>query len=481
MPRIIQILVIAALVLTIAAPGFAWGPKTQTAIVSNALLLISKNENIPLTRLKKDVQSGSLLSMDMLKELYPDLESNAVRAIEAEMALLQAVQGDKIDPYFAFRLGALGKLVAEITSPMQESEARYRTLYFADVSKNVQRATLKLKKREFVDPKTYFADVVAAANVHNELLQREYQNGTGFRGLAGTRLPEDLSRSVNAVADVWYTILTNTAVQGNISSGQLRNYVELAYTFYIRRANLAEIDAAEARLDRLVSKTADMQVRIGNLFFEGGFPDRAVKIYRAVLADDPNRRDVIDKIADYYVERGKKALTDKRLEGALDAFKQALDANPLHPSAERHRLETLTQIEARDARLAQDQAHLDSAEQFQALAEEEVLNDRYTEALVLLRRAQELLYQVSDEFPTENQRRIRNINNVRYRMQELKQSVVANAQSFSGSGFALDIQHTAQNIVENATTETLRALMKAEYNDELARLQKEMAPVATLK
>ncbi len=110
-------------VLAFAAPAGAWGPKTQLAIVTNALHLLSKTSNIPLERLERHLRDGAMVSLSGLERIYARIEDDPTAAIESEMYLLETAQSGRVDPYFAFRLGTLGKLVAEAVSPMRGENA----------------------------------------------------------------------------------------------------------------------------------------------------------------------------------------------------------------------------------------------------------------------------------------------------------------------------------------------------------------------
>lgn len=466
---------------TLAWPAGAWGPSTQNAIVTTALHLISKEANIPLDRLQKDLQAGASLSMDMVSKLYPFLASSAIGAIESEMILLQAVQGDRVDPYFAYRLGVLGKLVAEVTAPLAEAEIRYRNLYYADVEGQIRNVALKSSPRQVVDPPIYLPRVIAEAASRDDVIEREYQDGTGFEGVARALLPQDASRSVNAVADVWFTILSGRGPKGNVSDSQLRRYVEEAYSFYIARENTAEIEAVSPRLDALTPKTPDLQVRIGDMFFDAKLFDRAMDEYRAVLRAAPDRRDVVEKMSAYYVDLGDKALENNRLEEALDAFREALQVNPLHPTAEAQRLTAEGLITARDARLSTNRASIERAQQFETLAEQEALKNRYAEAIALLRQAGAAYDEVTDEFPAEHQRRMRGMNNLRFRIDELKKEIMANAQVFSGTGFVLDARNLARRGDPGLSEEALKTLVRREFENEMKKLEERMAPALAVR
>jgi len=296
-------IVSAALIFVVAAgASFAWGPRAQMAIVNTALNLMAREQSLPLTRLQNDIRAGVRADDAMLAEMFPDLANDPMRAIENEMALLSAVRRPTLDAYYAFRLGALGRVVATVTAPMQQADAIERSQYYKDADMAVDSGALAPAPRRVFETLTPFERVILEANSANDLIQSEYRSGTGFKGAASARLATDVSRSVNTVADIWWTIVTSRAVAGNISDAQLQRYVLKAYGYRIERGNEPEIDAAESYYKELTAFTPDMRASIGDMLYAAGFRERAVREYEATLAAAPQRRDVVGKIGDYYME-----------------------------------------------------------------------------------------------------------------------------------------------------------------------------------
>ncbi len=453
----------AAVICTI--PAAAWGPRAESAIVSTAVHIVSGDVNIPLNRLEKEVQQGALVSNQTLQDLYPDLVGNPVAAIEAEMILLRAVNRQSVDPYFAYRLGALGKLVASTTAPLTRG----------DVESHIVKTPLEPSARMLVEPKSYFSRKIDEANVNTGVIEEEYRDGVGFRGVAGTMLSQDVSRAANATADVWYSILAGPEVAGGVSEAQYRRYALDAYRFYIARGKAGEIDAAAKRLDKLVNRDADLAAAVGDLYFENGFYDRAMAEYKTALALEPGRRDVTERISEYYVRQGEDALTDARLEDALESFETALNANALHPTAEAMRLEAAGMIRDREARLDLNRKYLEEGAGFQDLAEREASRDRYADAVGHLRESEIRYASVTDEFPLEYQKSLAALRDVRTRLDQLKNELIGSAQDFSGSGFALDAQDMAASYGSELDRQALRTMVRTEYLNQMQTVAAELS------
>lgn len=470
-----RLLIATLAVALLAVPAPAWGPKTQLAISTAAMHLLSKESNIQLTKMEDSLRRGAMESQATLTRLYPDMYSGPVQAIESEMLLLKTMRGSQLDNYFAYRMGLLGKLVAMTTAPMATANPTYRNLYYTDVEQAIGSTPVTNFPRETVDPAPYFSRRVAEANVNNDVIEKEYESGVGIGGVAGSLVGEDTSRSVRAVADVWATILTGRPVTGNISDEKMREYCLEGMKFYIARKNTAAVDAAEERYTALVKPTAKYLVALGDAYFEAELSERAIDKYKAALAMDPGQRDVVGRIAEYYVAKGDKDLEKEQLESALEAYTAAVDANPLHESAEGDRLHTAKLIKERDERMAANQGLLDRAEKLASMADEEALGGHSAEAIDLLREAENVYSEVTGEFPLEASLRDRGLSGVRIRVQELKQSIMVNAADFSGTGYVQDVKQLVEQYGQGMDEAGLKAILKRNYDEEYGELSRSLA------
>lgn len=458
-------LLTAALFLgVVCLPAAAWGPRAQTTIVVAAAQLLSKENAIPLAKLLDHIRAGADISPTDFDSLFPDATKDPIRTIQDEMALLQNVREVTLDPYLAYRMGALGKLVARITAPMMTADPRYRTLYYADIENNIGNANLKSSPRREVDPPVYFVAVQREAAARSDVIEREYQAGIGFRGVAGQALGQDISRSVNAVADVWYTILQGRAQVVNISETRVREYFIGALEYYLARRNTAEVSAVYEKLVSLGAQTPEMRKRIADMFYDAEQYERAIQEYRAVLAEQPGRRDVVQRISEYYKRRGEQAMKSGRLDAAREAYRQAAEADRLDPDAQQLLLQTEKRIADREERQKAAQTALDQAFAAEKNAEDCLRRSDYTEAMNQLTQAEQLYASVSDEFPEERRAAQNGLNNVVKRKNQLKDEMLRNAQNFSGSGSSGDVLLLVKSRQSELARESIAELLETERN-----------------
>ncbi len=471
-----KIFSITSIFLIFSISGYCWGPTAQISIISNAIHLLDKELNASLKKLEVDIRNGAAIPDDRLYLLIPTAKTDPIHAIESEINLLIAVKPKKIDPYYAFRLGVLGKLTAQATSPLQNSDNTFRTLYNSDVEKMIEKVSLRTTPRQRVNPSVYFAQLNRQISSRDTIIEQEYKTNIGFKGTASTTLAECVSISLNAVADVWFTVLIPRQVVSSVSDTVLKDYAIQGGLFYARRGNPEEIKINLQKLAELVTFTEDMYIQIGDALLEAGVSELAVQQYQNAISLNPNRKDIARKIADYYIDMGNKARETKKLEEALDWFKNAANADPLHPNAERLRLEAEHDIKERDARLAQAKEALERADKLQSTAEQEALTGRIAEAIVLLKQALLTYNEVTDEFPLESQQKNRGIRIVNAKIGELKGQLLESAKNFSGKYPDFDLQNSLKQISSETANYVIKENIETGYQQGIQSLLQELPP-----
>lgn len=474
MKRAARACIVLALFLGAAAPAPAWGPQSQLAVVTTAARLISKEGSAPLSQFEREIRQGAQTAPARMLELLPDLALDPLRTIDSEMRLLQAARAARVDAYFAYRLGMLGALVAQSTAPMQDAKPLYRKLYQDDVEQHIGTVSIRTAARQIIEPRRALPDLRRQAGSRQDLIERDYEGGIGFEGVARQSLAEDVSRSVNALADVWHTLLTSRAVVANVSPNAMRDYVLQAMAFYTERGNLNEINAAYARYSELSAFDADLMKRIGDMFYGAQMYDRAVREYQAVLARDPSRKDVVRRIADYYVEQGDREMGEGRLEAGRDHYARAADADALHPTAQIKRQTTEQLIRERDARQADMRGRIHAGREREEAAEARAEARQYAEAITMLREALAEYQEVSDEFIVERRAAEAARNRVTARLRDIESRLLSSTEELSGGGTGGDVRKLATESAAAQRERVMRDMVRREYESEVRRLQQQL-------
>jgi tetratricopeptide (TPR) repeat protein len=455
-------------------PSYAWGPKTQDSIVYTSVLIFSRDTTTLLRNLMPYIREGATVSPKEAEAFFFGYRTNPVAAIEREMNLLQAVRSDRIDPHYAFRLGALGQLVADTTAPMRTLNPVFRDRYFSDVDTHVARAKFEAQPRRIVDPRAYFRRLRGQVEIQENTIIREYQAGQGFDGLASAALSTDLSRSVSAVLDVWHTVLSRDVSSVNISTGNMQNYVLGSLAFYLGQGNMAEVLSAYDRIRALGMNSVGMRQKVGDMFFDAKVFDRAMEEYEEVLLLAPGNRELSEKMARYYEDVGIEALAQDNLEASRDALRLALDKNKLRPEIPRKLDEVNKLIIARDDRLAATREAIRLAKELETQANLESGVLRFAAAMGLLRQAEDQYALVTAEFAEEARVAASGRARIRTKTNAWHAKFLESAQTLSGSG-TRDTARCLAAETPGLHEDAMRALLAAELNSALEQLTNDLA------
>ncbi len=474
-----RLLAAALLLAVFSAPAYAWNPKTASSIVSGAAQMMAKENNIPLTNLLGDVKAGAEASTGVIEKLIPSSASNPINAVESEMYLLEAVHGTRVDPYFAYRLGALGQLIANATSPMPTATTVYRSQYYADVDAHIASASIESSTRRTVDAVSYITALQSSAEARQTVLEADYKSGLGFDGTASQTLSQEVSRSMNAVADVWYTILSGKARVVNVSKEQMRDYFGGAVIFYVERGHAREAEASYERIKALGLLEPDFQKHIGDIFYDGGLYERAIQEYQSVLKQQPGRRDIAERLAAYYVTTGDEALDAGNLEDARMAFEKAVQADALNAEAKGKLIQAQSQLDDKTERMGAAQGAVETAVALEKQAEDLAAGSKVYDALETLKKARELYSSVGIEFSEQNRIAEAGIKAIESRMEQLRIQFLASAQNLSGAGSTGNAHILAEEKRPELAQKALHALDEQEYQTTLGQYVQNAFPGST--
>jgi tetratricopeptide (TPR) repeat protein len=464
---------VASALFGMAAPTYAWGPNAESSVVSAAGHLFSRGSTIPLTNLIGYIEQGSKISGEEEADLYLQFDVDPLRAIQREMFLLQGIKSERIDPYFAYRLGALGKKVVEHAAPMRDANSALLEEYNADIEKLIARVSLQAGKRNLVDPPSYFPMLDRETQANNQLIALDYRTGVGAKGIASGSLPRDVSLAIDAVADVWFTIFQSQVDFADISRNDMRDYMLDSINFYLKARKVDEVNDVYARAREKGLLDDEMKQTIGDLYYDNEYFAQALGVYDELLAVNPRIQEVNSRIAGYYVSVGKKSLGRGDLEAAQASFQDAVNADSLSEDAQRQLVTTTREIEKRDARFAKQQDSHAAGERAEMEAESADQRRDYARAIQYLHEAQGHYAKVDDEFEELSRAASVGRRNVEIQLQQMKGSLVTNAQLLSGSGFVVDAKALAATSGD-LSRDALKSILQDDYRNALEALSDEI-------
>lgn len=360
----------AVLVALITGQAQAWGPRAQRAVMNTALQLLRQQYSQEFFRgteflFGEDLLRGALEGSDVLLDMTPRTETDVINAITNQTHLLREVRKYGVGSYFAYRMGMLGAVVADLYLPFalgleqnpQGQELKRRI--DMDIDRRLEAYQFEQQRRGLVyiqTPSNYFGEGREFATSAAELIASDYAVGRGYEGYLAKGGEAFFRKAAHAVADTWHTILRTEQVSEPVRPSQtaVTWYVvdDIGYLLLVKQ-NLAEAKRAHYLFRSLNTGIVEAYERVGDHFyaFAGTAQREADQETALQLAVDewrlaagyswPERRRVVQKISRYYLEVGKGHLAsaniprgpERALENAIEAFREALGVDRANEEA----------------------------------------------------------------------------------------------------------------------------------------------------
>jgi hypothetical protein len=433
-------------VVFVASDATAWGVKTQNTITSTAIQVIRRTFpdtfRTPEILYDDDVYRGAAAdpgSLSRSGSFTNDRE--AILAISSQIQLLRAVREYGIDSYWCYRMGILSTLVSEVMAPFglgsaTGSQVSLKQRVDSDIEAHIARYSFAPSKdvRTYVrDVPSFFQDRRSFIADNLKVITLDYAQGRGYDGFLKGGGEEYFGRSVEAVSDIWFTILR---VQGDV--GDMRPTGEVLTEYFVNQIDyLLGVRKNRQQADKVyqffrdVNKTNMVAYeRVGDLYFAYGENRLATSKLPQELAEGqsareqgveewkrayntpgPHRASVSRKLANYYLvtgdalfEKGMKPgslESDLDLPSALEHYKKVLEYDRGSSSAAKKISETNTAIVERNERLQLVVGIIASGEKTILEADKASLAGDYGTAMATYKQAQQLLDVVDDEFPDQ--------------------------------------------------------------------------------
>jgi len=467
------------LVPTLAAN--AWGPRATQAIARTAMHVVPPDVGAALRQYEEEVYAGAGISEEELLGRFPEYGfGDPILTVISEIELLRAAKAQGASPYLAYRVGVLGQLVADMnqpffTAPGSEEQRGVREQYEADAE--VVPATgigyEASKRRYLLDVRSYFEERGAYLQDAEALIASDYDSGTGFDGYARRSLSAHLTGAVNAVADVWFTMLGEPPVPTEPAARaiSLRNYYVDAIGFYLGRNEDDAAGEAHAFLSKAGLLEHDTLKRVADQYYDNGRYDRAIAMYRTVLQKEPRRADVLMRISDYYFTTGLALLAEKRYDEAERAFDEVLKNDMSRKDAREKKLEVTRLIEARRQRLEQARESVNAARRAIAAAASAEGDRKFAEAVRLYRQAGEEYAKVGDEFGEEHVEAVQAASRIEASVTRLIQEMVNEVRGLQ----SVAVREQTRELVRKGSEQDLRnlatSMVRSQHNTKLEVLR----------
>jgi tetratricopeptide (TPR) repeat protein len=393
---LLSLLAAAALSAVTAPEAAAWGERAQRSLSTMALQVIKTSYPYAFqsegSNYENDVIAGSIAGAAALSDSFSTASEQAViQSIGTEIEMLREIRGFGTGSYFAYRMGALGGVVADLMLPYGLANTPDAERLAAQIAEDIDahlgtysyKATQRT--REFIrEPSQFFARRRSFVADDVRIIAQDYSQKHGYNGFLKDGGPAYFSRSVDAIADVWHTILREEAdpSQGSTSPRMLTWYFvdEIGYLLGEKR-NVNAADRAYDNFLKVNQQVPEAYEQIGDQFYQLGTEvgiKRAVREWRvAHNIGGTTRNRVASKLSGHFLEEGRVYLARTSEPGAaesdytsaLRSFEQALEFDRSSDEAAKLIQQTNVAIQERNERFQTTVEFISKGEQIREKAD----------------------------------------------------------------------------------------------------------------
>ena len=489
--RRMRVALIAVGVLATCGPSYAWGPVAQRAVVGTAFQVIGRGFADPFKttdfNYEKDVLAGAEEGRAAMSAGGHQITSarETMNVIGNEMQLLREVRKrGSGGSYFAYRMGVLAGLVSDTMFPLtferDATGAKLAVQVESDIDKHLKSYQTRTRQPqlEYIrNPVQYFENRKAEFPDARTLLEADYAQGKAYDGYASSSAPRLIQSTVEAVADVWFTVMRPEGDFSDVkpSERSMSDYFTDQVIYQLRqKKNLREAERAYKQFAMLKSTSLAAHDKIGDAFYAFGPDgrDRAIQEWTNALSlSGPERVSVTKKLSAHYFGLGKKFLEQSSrrdapadsLPNALANFTKALEYDQSNEEAAVSINKSQVLIAERDQRLELAIRTLAAAESVVKQAEQSKVDQDFAGAIAQYKTAITVYEQVGDEFAEQTEAAERGKENAKLLIGQIIKSVLDLASDRIEDGDRLSDQKKFDDAIgQYNSVETLLGVIPAD-------------------
>ena len=427
-------------------PAYGWGKVAQRIIAWTAIRAVPPEQQQMLLTFEQELIDGATSSDEEVARYFRKASvGETARAVAHEMSLLRTELRRGLDEYTAYRFGVLSQIVADLNQPFGESRrssdqnieniSELRRQYEFDVDQALQGVRYGYKRRKPVyDTEAYFAGARRYIQQAEFFLSQDYTSGDGFGEYGLRSLNLYFDNAVNAVADIWFTVLRPLQITPLIppkpsAVGQFR--IE-GVRYFLKVGQDIQAANAVSRLHADGLMNVETEKRVSDAYYDTARHSRAIAGYLRVLEQQPNLLEVRARVSSYYYSLGSAYMRSGLLEEAQRAFEHVLAHDPQYRAARLALDTTIGLIAAREERHNQLRNRLRMAEASEARASRSAADRDYAGAMQHLHSAAGIYSVVTTEFHKE-------YRDARRQLVSINQQITNYSDTIIREALALDI------------------------------------------
>lgn len=475
-PRIVRIGIAAVVLFGLAAQeAMAWGPKSRRAITGTSLQMLRRTYpdifKAEESNFEGDLIRGALDGPSALRESLPmNSDAALINSIGAQINQLRHARQAGVGSYFAYRMGVLSALVGDYFLPFAGDESPKARQMVSQIEADLEKqlGTFRYQPSrsglQFIRyPAEYFQERRKFFSDAELLIAADYSpGGTGYNGYMKNGGQAFFENAVEAISDVWNTVLQQGKAVENSSDEALTWYLvdEIEYLLSVKK-NVREAQRSQEMFTRINRNDFEAYEKVADYFYGFGGEmgvDIGLRMWETSLtASGPERRRVLRKLAEHYMNEGDTVFELSKqpnapkdsLERAKVQFLRALEYDRNSQEAANRVKDVQAAIEDKmEAQLTMMEL-VGSAQEMMRKAEGSVARRGYEPALTTFERAIHTFSQVSSEFEEQANASQEGIERAKSQINRLINSVFDEGRAYLNQGDDLfDQKKFAESIAE---------------------------------
>ncbi|MBI1318821.1 MAG: hypothetical protein GC168_07705 [Candidatus Hydrogenedens sp.] len=408
----------------------AWGERARQSLSIMGLQVVKQDYTRAFqatdSNYERDVIKGALAGAEALSENFSMASPQAaIASIGAEIELLRSARDFGAGSYFAYRMGALGTVAAQLMLPYgipaTVEEQRLANMMDRDIDEHLEsfKFVSTQRDREFIrDIQSYFERRRSFMRDDRRIIAEDYGKGSGYQKFLKEAGDAYFSRAVETMADVWHTVLRIESDPSlrPASREMLAWYFvdEIAYLAGEKR-NMTAAERAYNDFSKVNPDIARAYEEIGDVYYGLGTDEgveRGVREWRvAHNIGGPDRDRVAKMLSKHFLDQGylffaktKEAGADEQdYTNALRSFEQALEFDRMSEEAAKEIQVVNVAIQERNERFQTTLDFIAKGEQVRERADNMRNAEDYGNAIQTYRAALIPYEAVSEEFTDQFQ------------------------------------------------------------------------------
>lgn len=460
-PRMKAVLGVSLVVLLVCQEVSAWGPRGRKAVTLAAMQVV-RQEYKDAFRAERsdylsDVLRGAEEGVAALGDSVPlRNDTQALAAVFHEIQLLRETRRYGPGSYFAYRMGVLSALAAQLVVPFgiiyTDADIALKARVDADLDKSVDRFTFRPEKRGMIYVRStpeYFATKRIFYPDDRKLIYDDYERGAGDKGFLHEAGQTYFDRAFEAVADCWNSVLREQGGHLDIvPSPRIVTAYFVGEVGYLlnEKGNIRQADRAYRIFRRVNPDLMEPYETIGDMYYAFETEEsraRGVKEWLIAYGrPGPQRKRTSKKLSAHFIETGDRftqrsqrpGADDSDLKSALFAYQNALEFDRANEYAAARINRTAVAIKEREEQFEDQLAFIGGALSAIKEAERSGLQEDYGNAIIAYNRATGVLGGVDNMFDTLDKQARKTRDEIKKAVKKIYDDVLNKAETFLEDG-----------------------------------------------